>query len=89
MGEIVEAFRLAFNDMAPPRTDGCGPHCGHWDDIQQLTRLRAAVDAYIDAEQALTRYAVLGTHKRNPDTIADLDADVDTAYHQLRQAVGR
>lgn len=55
----------------------------------EIERLRALINAYIDAEQALTRYTVLGTHKRNPDTVADLDADVDVAYRALRKAVGR
>lgn len=31
----------------------CGPHCGHWDDIQELDTLRKALQAVTDQRDTL------------------------------------
>lgn len=78
---MMHPYVATFNDLTPLRpTDTCGPHCGHWDELQELERLRALITAWADAETAD------GFHQE-PE--CGCGAPLCTASAALRKAVGR
>lgn len=75
MGEILDAFLEAFD---AGETKRCGPHCGHWEDMQELERLRFLITAWADADDAVSRDDYFNTLRIR-----------EQARDALRKAVGR
>lgn len=61
-------------------TQGCGPHCGHWKDVQELEQLRALISAWIDAKDWM---------RQSPPSDLTNDLAAAEAEDELRKAVGR
>lgn len=81
---------------------GCGPHCGHHNDMIELERLCAELDksntAYLHLHDLVNAWADAEDHrdhiwragyKRNDKDVRDAELRIDETLTALRKAVGR
>lgn len=59
--------------------DGCGPHCGHFEEIVELEHLRSLITAWADADEA----------SRLAGRYSDDHAIYESIHNALRKAVGQ